>query len=100
MTIKRTVDGKEMEFELTPHELYRAFEEQEHIFDITAVRDYVCGWEDEDFMDIWSVTRVQYEELVEDMAWCRRRYINKYEMSEDFALDEAIKDTITENYGS
>lgn len=98
MTIIREIDGKEMEFELTPAEMYRVFEEQEHLYDVAAVRDYVCSWDDEDFMDAWGITRVQYEALVEDMAWCRRRYINKYELSEDFALDEAIKDTIAENY--
>ena len=98
MTIVREINGKEMEFELTPNELYRAYEEQEHLYDMGAVRDYVCSWEDEDFMDVWNITRAQYEALVEDMAWCRRRYVNKYDLSEDFALDEAIKDTIAENY--
>ena len=100
MTIKRTVDGKEMTFELTERELFNAFEEQEHIWDVNSVESYVSLFEDEDYMDTWNITKEQFTKLIPDIAYRLRRYVIKYDMSEEYALDEALRDVIDENYGS
>lgn len=100
MIIKRTVDGKEMTFKLTEQELFNAFEEQEHIWDVNAVESYVCMYTDEDYMDAWNITKEQFTELIPDIAYRLRRYVIKYDMSEESALNEALQDVIDENYGS
>lgn len=100
MTIKRTVDGKEMEFELTAREMRDAFEEQEHIWDVNSVESYVCSFDDEYYIEIWGITKEQFAALIPDIAYRLRRYVNKYDLSEEYALDEALHDVIAENYGS
>lgn len=99
MKIKRTVNGEEMVFELTDNELFNAFEEQEHIWDVNAIEGYVSLFIDEEYVDTWGITKAQYMELVDEMAYRMRRYILKYDMSEEYARDEAIADVIKENYG-
>lgn len=99
MKIKRTVNGKEMIFELTDNELFNAFEEQEHIWDVNAVEGYVSLFDNDDYIETWGITKEQYEELVDEMAYRMRRYVLKYEMSEEYAQDEAINDVIKEHYG-
>lgn len=39
MKIQRVVNGQVMEFELTPDELYSAFEEKQHLFDIEDAKN-------------------------------------------------------------
>ena len=45
MTIKRVLDGKEYEIELTDHELWMAFDEYEHLGDIETI-DLFCADDD------------------------------------------------------
>lgn len=42
MKIKREVNGRVLEYELTEHELWQAYDELEHRFDIETV-DFYCG---------------------------------------------------------
>lgn len=42
MVIKRIVNGTEMEFELTDQEIFHAYEEQEHRWDLTYVSENCC----------------------------------------------------------
>lgn len=41
MTIKRIINGKMTEITLDSHELYRAWAEEEHIFDVENVRNFL-----------------------------------------------------------
>ena len=44
MKIVRTVNGQEMEFELTSDELYSAYSEKEHEFDCQDIQDELEGY--------------------------------------------------------
>lgn len=98
MKIKRTVNGEEMVFELTDNELFNAFEEQEHIWDVNTVEGYVALFDNEDYIETWEITKSQFEELIDEIANRLRRYVLKYEVSEEYARDEAIDDVIQEHY--
>lgn len=41
MKISRNVNGENMEFELTWHEMWQAYTEQEHLFRMEDVRGYI-----------------------------------------------------------
>lgn len=97
MTIKRTVNGVEIEFELTDRELYNAFEEQQHIFDRLNMLDYLSDMSDEQLTEDYNITKLEAEKLVDDMAYRMRRYIDKYDCSWDYARDEAFQDILREH---
>lgn len=99
MTITREIDGKAIEIELTSRELYDAYVEQEHYFDKCDIEDMIVGWEDDDIVEVYGVTRDAFESLVEEMAYRKRRYMDKYDVSWDYARDEAIRDVIREEKG-
>jgi hypothetical protein len=99
MTIKRNVNGIEMEFELTDTELYDAYEEKQHKYDNDAIDDYFCSWDDEDIKEEYGLTRTELEELYDEMSQRMRRYIDKYDCSWDYARDEAINDVLREEIG-
>lgn len=91
MTIKRTIDGKEHEFVLTSEELFDAYCEQEHIWDV----DYVdIQLESELFEEIKDVCvgEADREEIAEEIASEMRRQINKYDLSLDYAFTEAFQE--------
>lgn len=99
MTIKRVVNGVEMEFELTHDELFNAYCEQEHKWDVQACKDYFYDtYSDEEWFENTSKKTKQC--VIEAAAINMRRYINKYDM--DFysacsgAIDEAIDEYIEE----
>ena len=97
MTIKRTVDGKEMTFKLTQRELQAAwYEEQQHCDEsdiLWAIEDYT----DEEIVDEYGVTRAQYEALVSQMAHRLRKYQDNDDGFPEMR-DWAIIDTIREFY--
>lgn len=76
MTITRTVNGTEMEFELNSQELYDAFREQEHKWDVS----YVDA----------NVGHLYNDEQVDAIAYEARRQMDKYDLSFDYALGEAL----------
>lgn len=90
MVIKREIDGVVYELELTERELYGAFREQEHIYDLDYVANTLDCFEDEDLLDLYGMTREVVKSKYDDMAYEMRRNIDKYAMSEEYALDEAI----------
>lgn len=94
MKIKRTIDGKETEFELTGEELYQAFVEQELQFDIANVRIFFEDYTDEAFQNEYGMSRQEVEGYFEDIACQLRRNINKYDMNFDYALSYAISDVL------
>ena len=82
MKIIREVNGQQMEFELTDHELWEAYREQEHLFDM----EDVCAWLDDMEDDAPGLTDDQIEEAAtlarnwmdgnDHMAECRWDCIN------------------------
>ena len=98
MIIHRTIDDKTYEFTLTSHELFQAFEEQEHIFDVDDCEDVICGWDDGLVMDCFGVHADQFAELIDEIAWEKRRLQVKYDMSWDEARDTAIDTVLDKHY--
>lgn len=86
MKIKRTINGIEHEFELTKQERLDAYCEQEHIWDAAYVW-YICSEEIEEMYK----NEDEQDGFVEDIAYEMRRQIDKYDVSEWYALDEAFK---------
>ncbi len=83
-------DGKEIE--LTPNELYQAYEEQEHILDMEEVRFTLDCYDDDYLAEEYGMTREQLDELVSEMAYRMRKYMDKYEMSMEYAKNDAINE--------
>lgn len=97
MTIKRTVNGTELEFQLTDDELSNAYFEQQFNFDVQDVRDAVIGWEDDDVIGVYGINTETFMKLSDEMAIEMRRNIDKYDMDWDYARDEAIRDVVRRN---
>lgn len=98
MTITREIDGKVYEIELTPSEIYGAYVVQEFEFYKDDIRDVICGMSDEDVQEIYGVSRSEFEELIDDMVYEMRRQIDKYDVSWEYARDEAIRSEIKRNH--
>ena len=92
MVIKRQVaGGQELLIELTAKELCDAYHEQEHNYDVEDVQNVFDNMEDEEFEER-GLTREEAESRIDEIAREKRRNINKYDMSWELALDEALKD--------
>lgn len=98
MKINRTIDGKQVEIELTDDELYDAYLEKEFIFDKQSIEDAICGWSDQEVLEVYDVDRTKFLSLADDMAAEMRRNIDKYEMSWSYARDEAIADVLQHRF--
>ena len=98
MKISRKIDGKEVEIELTDDELYDAYLDKEFIFDKQGVEDTICGWSDQEVLEVYDVDRTKFLSLADDMAVEMRRNIDKYEMSCSYARDEAIADVLQHRF--
>jgi len=97
MTIKRTVDGNECEFELTLEELSRAYYERQDKFDeedIISLVDYIS---DKTCQIIYNVTKEQFCELIPRMAREMRKNIDKYDMEFSAARERAVQDVLAES---
>lgn len=94
MTITRTVNGKELSFELDSQELYEAYREQEFRFDRNDCEDCISCMSDEEVRDTYGVSAETFHTLLDEMASEKRRNMDKYEMSWDYARDEAVKSVI------
>ena len=91
MTIKRTIDGKEREFVLTSGELFDAYCEQEHIWDVDYVDIQLEGELFEEIKDV-CVDEADREEIAEEIASEMRRQINKYDLPQEYAFTEAFNE--------
>lgn len=89
MVIKRTIDGKDRMFVLTKTELFDAYCEQEHIWDVDYVESQLESWLFEEIEDI-CVDEVDRAEIAEEIASEMRRQINKYDLSQEYAFTEAF----------
>lgn len=93
MKIKRTIDGKEMEFELTDSEIFNAFVEKQHRFDRLDCEDYLHNYfSDESWYEMMD--EKQRESLIEEAARNLRRNIDVYDNSFEFAIQYAFEDAI------
>ena len=90
MWVTSEIDGKFMPIKLTPDELFRAYLEQEHIFDCEDVRDYFDAFDDDNLLEVYGMSRTKIEEFYDDIAVEMRRNINKYDMRMEDARAEAI----------
>ena len=86
MKIKRTINGIEYEFELTEQERFDTYCEQEHIWDA----DYVWNIYGEEIEQMCK-TEAEIDAFIEDIAYEMRRLVDKYGVSEEYALDEAFE---------
>ena len=90
MKIKRTINGIEMEFELTHAERWDAYEEAQHEFDKSDI-DAVFDYKEYEFDES------EADDLIDEMAYRMRRYIDKYDCEFCYARDEAIRDVVREH---
>lgn len=93
MQVNRVIGGASVAIELTETELFAAYEEQQRLFDIESVRGEFDSMTDTDLLETYGMTYEQLDPLVEEMAGDLRQNLCK-EMSWEYALDKAIKDTI------
>lgn len=93
MTIVREIGGKKTEFVLTSEELYNAYREQQFLFDRADIEDQF-EMADEHCVNCWGITKKEAETLFDDMAAEMRRNIVKYDMSWEYARDDAIREVI------
>ena len=89
MKIKRTINGIEYELELTEQERFDTYCEQEHIWDADYVRN-IYGKEIEQMCK----TEAEIDAFIEDIAYEMRRLVDKYDVSEEYALDEAFEEVM------
>lgn len=97
MTIKRVINGYEVEIELTKDELFNAYCEQEHEWDVDSCRNNLNSGiyiDEKWYEDLDKETEMQ---IIEEAAYHLRRNIDKYEMSYDYAMDEAFA-TVLQQY--
>lgn len=87
MTIKRNIDGKEIEIELTHDELFEAFECYEHHCDCEYVRNTLNSGSYEEFENL---TDEAWEKAVKTIAHKKRSEQDDNHLDETDALDTAI----------
>ena len=91
MKIKRTINGIEYEFELTRQERFDAYCEQQHIWDV----DYVAAEYEEEAKRTCK-TEAEIDAFIEDIAYEMRRLMDKYDVSVEYALDEAFEEVMSQ----
>lgn len=94
MTITREIDGKVREIALTPSEIYGAYVVQQFEFYRGDIEDLICGLNDEDVKECYGVSTQEFKDLIDDMAYEMRRQIDKYDVTWEYARDEAIRTVI------
>lgn len=97
MKIIRNINGVEMEITLTDRELWDAFEEEQHKCDLADIDNAFEDLTNEDLMETYGKTRVEIEELREEMAYRYRKYRDNYDESWIGDRDEAIRYVLMEN---
>lgn len=97
MKITREVNGVSMVFELSSQEVFNAYEEQEHIWDVAYIEDNFG--EDERFNCMSDEER---SEAYEDIAWDFRKTVNDMEHPDEWecacdAREEFFKEYTPKN---
>lgn len=94
MTITRIVSGEPHEFTLTQQELCNAYYEQQESFDRNDVEDILIGFDNDECMKLFGVSRETLLSLVDEIAIRMRSYMDKYDLCWTTARDEAIEDEV------
>ena len=95
-------DGKE--YELTPEELFEAYLEQEHIYDVDDVKSeleliVVDDTDEEEYID--AAKRIYADEDKLDSVACSKRHkMDKHNMDWVCAVSEAVSEAIREEMES
>lgn len=95
MRIKREVNGKTVEIELTPVEVRLAYEEYEHVLDVSYCRSKLEEYDEESFKAEYGVTKEEGREELDEIAYEMRHQINKYDLSPDYARDCAFTEALS-----
>ena len=74
----------------------RAYVVQQLEFDRADIEDLICGMSDADVMACYDVGIEQFKSLIDDMAYEMRCQIDKYDVSWEYARDEAVRSVIEE----
>lgn len=86
MTIKRIINGIIVEIKLTEHEMWDAYREQEHEFDMEDVRH----WLEEDEQELT-------DEQIDDAAYWAREWMDDNDTIAEIRwniIDDAIKEAL------
>ena len=97
MKIQRIIRGSEVEIELTSDELFRAYSEQEHKFDIDDILEELKTG-DEDTDNYNDIPIAWLKENVSEIAYLKRWNIDKYGLEWSEAVKQAINDYAGENW--
>ncbi len=95
MIVTREINGELVRIELTQDELYEAFEEQQHKFDVEDIRNYFDGlYEEGAFETEYGRSYSEIEAMFDDLAYEMRRNIVHYDMDWMYAREAAIDDLL------
>lgn len=97
MKIKRTINGIEMEFELTTNEMRDAYHEQQHKYDVEDVECVFYGMDVAEISDIYDTSWANIEPLIPEMARRYREYMDEYSDDWIYKINEAIADVLAEH---
>lgn len=87
-----TIERNGQLIELTADELLTAYYEQEHNYDVQDVEDEIETCTDDELLDMYGAKREDLLPLVDEMAYRKRRNIEKYEMEWFDAVAHAIRE--------
>ena len=96
MKITREINGERVEIELAESEVLDAFYEMRDKFDGQDMEDYITESSDAECLDIYGVGQNTMLDNVEEIGRILRNYINNYDMSFEFARDEALRNWCAE----
>jgi glutamate/tyrosine decarboxylase-like PLP-dependent enzyme len=96
MKITRKINGEMVEIELAESEVLDAFYEMQNKFDGQDMEDYITESSDAECLDIYGVDQNTMLDNVEEIGRILRNYINNYDMSFEFARDEALRNWCAE----
>ena len=96
MKITREINGERVEIELAESEVLDAFYEMQNKFDGQDMEDYIIESSDAECLDIYGVGQNTMLDNVEEIGRILRNYINNYDMSFEFARDEALRNWCAE----
>ena len=81
-------------YELTPAELLSAYEEQQHVWDVSYCKSKIDSYDDESFQEEYGVSKEEGSSNLDDIAYEMRRQVNKYDLNEDYARDCAFMEVL------
>lgn len=96
MTIKRNINGMEVEIELTQQELADAFNEEQNKSDISEISFVFEGMDAAEIADTYDTAWTEIESLIPEMARRYRKYMDNYSEDWMYQRDEAIADVLSE----